>query len=140
MADHIFCEIRPTATDAATRGLVPDWSTREPGIKPTKIPDALPPARTASLRLTQMRHLARRFEATIPPDIGDGQGSLRILAQPIFRYRSESHGILDGAIFAFVMGTDPELIVLIEAVESDDGHQWRFAAERNAGVEDARTS
>lgn len=110
------------------RGVVPDWNARDPGIKPAAIPDASPPAPTATLRLTQMRRLARNFEATIPPGLGDGQGSLRLLAQPIYRYHSERHEIIDGAVFAFVMGTDPELILLIEAVESDGGHQWRFAA------------
>ncbi|QDV45738.1 hypothetical protein Enr13x_56170 [Stieleria neptunia] len=110
------------------RGPVPDWISSQPGVDPKKVPDAPPPARTANLRLTQMRHLARGFEATIPPGLGDGQGSLRLLAQPIYRYHSDRHGIIDGAVFAFVMGTDPELILLIEAAESAGTHQWRFAA------------
>lgn len=110
------------------RGPVPEWSTSEPGIDPKKIPNALPPMSMPNRRLTQMRRLARRFEATFPPGIGDGQGSFRLLAQPVYRYRSERHGVLDGAMFAFVMGTDPELILVIEAVESGDGKEWRFAA------------
>ncbi|MFK8110643.1 MAG: hypothetical protein AB8B91_00490 [Rubripirellula sp.] len=110
------------------RGLVPDWATDEAGIELKKIPGAQSPVQIANRRLTQMRRLARNFEATIPAGLSDGQGSLRLLAQPIYRYHSERHRVTDGAMFAFVMGTDPELILMIEAVESGDGHEWRFAA------------
>jgi hypothetical protein len=113
---------------ASQRGLVPDWATGEPGIEPKRIPNAQAPVQMPNLRLTQMRRLARRFEATFPPGLSDGQGSFRLLAQPVYRYRSKSHRIIDGAIFAFVMGTDPELILVIEAVESGGGQEWRFAA------------
>lgn len=110
------------------RGLVPDWTADKAGIERKKIPDAGTPAKRASLRLTQMRRLARRFQAKIPPGVIDGEGSLRLLPQPLYRYRSKSHRVIDGGIFAFVMGTDPEIILLIEAVESQGGHEWQFAA------------
>ncbi len=109
-------------------GAVPDWITKEAGIKRQRIPAAKAPAKVATLRLTQMRRLARRFQAKIPPGLVDGEGSLRLLAQPLYRYHSKNHRVLDGGIFAFVMGTDPELILLIEAVESEDGPEWQFAA------------
>ncbi|WP_182866950.1 hypothetical protein [Stieleria mannarensis] len=110
------------------RGIVPDWITEQPGIRPAKIPGGPPPAPSVNLRLTQMRRLARDFQAIIPSGLPDGQGSLRLLAQPLYRYQSQRHQVIDGAVFAFVMGTDPELILLIEAVESTEGPQWRFAA------------
>ena len=110
------------------RGTVPDWTANEAGIERKRIPDVRAPAKVASLRLTQMRRLARRFQARIPSGVIDGEGSLRLLPQPLYRYRSESHRVLDGGIFAFVMGTDPEIILLIEAVESQGGHEWQFAA------------
>jgi hypothetical protein len=110
------------------RGVVPDWTANEAGIDRKKIPDARTPVTSANLRLTQMRRLAQRFQAKIPPDVTDGQGSLRLLTQPLYRYRSESHRVIDGGLFAFVMGTDPELILLIEAVESQGGPEWQFAA------------
>lgn len=110
------------------RGPVPDWSTSKPGVEPKRIPNATVPVQASNRRLAQMRGLARRFEASCPPGTGDGQGSFRLLAQPVYRYSSESHGIIDGAVFAFVMGTDPELILIIEAVASKNGQEWRFAA------------
>ncbi|MEZ6129954.1 MAG: hypothetical protein R3C59_14825 [Planctomycetaceae bacterium] len=74
-----------------------------------------------------MRRLAGQFEAVIPAGLVDGEGSLRLLAQPLHRYRSERHKVVDGAVFAFVMGTDPEIILLIEAVESGESVEWQFA-------------
>ena len=110
------------------RGAVPDWTANEAGIVRKRIPDAQTPSKVASLRLTQMRRWARGFRARIPSGLVDGEGSLRLLTQPLHRYRSESHRVLDGGVFAFVMGTDPEIILLIEAVESEGGPKWQFAA------------
>ncbi|MCA9140783.1 MAG: hypothetical protein KDB00_28620 [Planctomycetales bacterium] len=108
-------------------GVVPDWNSNEPGIKQAAIPNAPTPASSANLRLTQMRHLARNFEPSVPPGTGDGQGSFRLLAQPIYRYQSEKHDVIDGAVFAFVMGTDPEVILQIEAIQSDNGLKWHYS-------------
>ncbi len=109
-------------------GRVPDWNVNEAGIERQRIPDAGTPAKAANFRVTQMRRLARGFQAHIPSGLIDGKGSLRLLPQPLYRYRSKSHRVLDGGLFTFVMGTDPELILLIEAVETPGGHEWRFAA------------
>lgn len=113
---------------SARRGPVPNWTANKPGIVPKPIAAAKKPVKQASLRLTQMRRLARRFEAKIPPGAIDGEGALRLLSQPLYRYQSNRQQVIDGAIFAFVMGTDPELILLIEAVESPSGPTWQFAA------------
>ena len=91
------------------RGRVPEWTVNEAGIERKRIPDAQAPAKAASLRLTQMRRMARNFQAKITRGLNDGEGSLRLLSQPLYRYRSGDHRVLDGAIFAFVMGTDPEI-------------------------------
>ena len=66
------------------RGLVPGWATNKAGIDRKRIPNAQTPVKTAKLRLTQMRRLARRFRATIPPGLIDGQGSLRTCLQTVF--------------------------------------------------------
>lgn len=54
-----------------------------------------------------MRALAREFKASV--DLEEGGTELRQLPQPLFRYESKS----DGAIFAFVLATDPEALLLI---------------------------
>lgn len=110
------------------RGVVPDWNVGEAGIERKDIPQADRPVPSPLRRLTQMRRLARRFVAHIPEGTPDGAGSLRLLAQPLYRYDSDKHGVIDGALFAYVMGTDPELILLIEAVGDDKDAKWTFSA------------
>jgi hypothetical protein len=51
---------------------------------------------------------------------------LRILSQPLFRYESKS----DGTLFAFVMATDPEALLLIDERPGDSGPAWHYAFAR----------
>src|SRR5262249_22945159 len=51
---------------------------------------------------------------------------LRLLPQPVYRY-SEAGTILDGAVFIFVMGTDPECCLLVEAYRDNKGSRYRYA-------------
>ena len=46
-------------------------------------------------------------------------------------------GWFDGGVFAFVQGTDPEAIVLLEAVRSNGPPRWQYAFARAtaAGLE-----
>lgn len=37
------------------------------------------------------------------------------MSEPTFRYSSEENDIIDGAIFAFSQGTDPEVLFLLQA-------------------------
>ena len=94
---------------------------------PTPLIDAPKPAASRSMRLIQMRRLARRFSAEQSDHI-EGSYELRLLPQPIYRYENESKSSLDGAFFAFVRESDLEIILVIDAVKSDTGQsQWNFA-------------
>jgi len=53
---------------------------------------------------------------------------LRLLPRPLYRYKSSE--VLDGAIFVFVEGTDPELVFLLEARKHNDETKWHFASGR----------
>src|SRR5205823_481570 len=55
----------------------------------------------------------------------------RLLTQPIDRYQSASEKIVDGAIFAFANGTNPELGVVFES----DGERWRYGTLRLTAAE-----
>ena len=93
------------------------------------LPDAPAPAASKPRRLTQMRQLARRFQAgklreSQEPDMQ------RLLPQPIYRYQNMEAKVVDGAVFTFVEATDPEALVLLEAVSDADGGQWRYAVAR----------
>jgi hypothetical protein len=63
---------------------------------------------------------------------------LRLLPTPLYRYDPKESEtavsfLKDGALFAFVMGTDPEVILLLEAVERDGKSSWQFAFARATG-------
>ncbi len=100
-----------------------------PGLKFEPIPAAAVPAEQRVSRLIQMRGLARGFQASCL-DKGVFQ-PLRALTQPIYRFEGERVEE-DGAIFGFVMGTDPELLLVISALQTTDGPRWHYAAARFA--------
>lgn len=87
------------------------------------------PASTEKQRLSQLRSLARRFTAS--EVYGSDSASLRLLTQPLDRYTDASQGVVDGAVFTFAYGTNPELMLLLEAEET----QWRYALSRMAWAE-----
>ena len=54
------------------------------------------------------------------------------MPQPLFRYASEEQNVIDGAVFAIVEATDPEIFLMIEAYKDDEGKTgWRYAAKRS---------
>lgn len=108
------------------------WYPSSPGITFDTFADAPAPAKTAAARLSQMKTLVRRFSAAM---LAHGQHlfELRLLPQPLFRYESDQSDLLDGALFAFVDGTDPDVIVLVEARHNSNGDfEWQYAISRRA--------
>jgi hypothetical protein len=115
------------------------WQPKEVGIKFLAVPEAPPPAETKAKRRLQLRQLAADFEATMlgwNPDNSDRQ-ELRMMPQWLYRYGREGTACLDGAVYAFAMGTDPEAVLLLEAFKSnksdksnEDAYQWQFAFVR----------
>ncbi len=107
------------------------WAPEVGDIEFAVLEDAPPPSSAKFARLRQMRSLAGEFsvDATVRNDHSVTR-RLRVLTQPIFRYDSRDPQVLDGAIFAFVEGTDPELLIAIEARKTADGFQWQYAIGR----------
>lgn len=101
------------------------WAPKQ-GLKLAPVPEADQPAATASARLAQMRRLSRRFTAHMQANT---PWDLRLLTQPVFRYGDEKGDVLDGALFAYVwnIGTDPEVILLLECRRGDQGPIWHYA-------------
>ena len=107
------------------------WNTQGPGVAFRKLADASGVSRVAPQRLTQMRALARGFSAEVSArNEPNDREKLRLLPKPIYRYESESSEVLDGAIFTFVQGTNPEVLLLIEARQVGDKHEWQYALVR----------
>ena len=105
------------------------WAPTRGGVAMKPFEDAPPSAGSPRLRLTQMRNLTRRFAATLTEQDGDAT-ELRLMSQPLHRYESESAGIVDGGLFALVAGTDPEVLVLIEARASGGAARWHYGLAR----------
>ncbi len=108
------------------------WAPKSAGIKFESISNVSEPAKSAEARLVQMRQITRRF--SVKDDFqGASADELRLLTTPLVRYNNEN--LLDGAIFSFAHGTDPELFVIIEAQKPDSektgktqpSHEWRVA-------------
>ncbi|MCA9054435.1 MAG: hypothetical protein KDA75_11390 [Planctomycetaceae bacterium] len=64
-------------------------------------------------RLSQMRSIAQGLDVKMHAPRSD----LRLLTQPVYRYSDSAESVEDGALFTWVMGTDPEVFALIEAFE-----------------------
>ena len=106
-----------------------EWKPQE-GLERKDIPDAGTPVASRGTRLVQMRRLARQFTAQ---EIDKGKRcELRLLPAPLYRYPEAKSGVIDGALFALVStdGTDPELLLLIEAREKGGKLRWQYACGR----------
>ncbi|MBC7816932.1 MAG: hypothetical protein IAG10_08605 [Planctomycetaceae bacterium] len=113
------------------------WSPEKPGVQFQSIPEADAPAEMPVARLRQMKSLASQFSSTMlgwKADKSDRE-PLRQLPQPLYRYDSKRSDVLDGTVFAFVQGTDPESLLLIEAFKKGDGFEWQFAFVRRTSGE-----
>lgn len=134
LLDHEFQSLSPGPLIARRRGIAV-WNPTEPGVKIAPFPEAQVPAKTGALRLVQMRRLAGRFTVIGFPYDSSSKDSwqLRLMPHPLYRYHSEEEGILDGALFAFAHGTDPDLIVVLEATNGPTP-QWRYGLGRMCGL------
>jgi hypothetical protein len=97
------------------------------------VPDAAAPAATAPQRLVQMRALAEGFTVQLVDkrNVTKGEDQTpRLLPRPLYRYEAERTKNLDGALYAFVLGTDPELLLLLECDTAATKPGWRFGVAR----------
>ena len=102
-----------------------------PGVKYDLIPNAPDPAPNRAIRMAQMRRLSKSFTATLLERNTNTKQPLRPLNQALYRFETKEVDN-DGAVFAYVMGTDPELLVAIESRPTEEGPKWHFAAGRFA--------
>jgi len=106
------------------------FQARKPGIKWTTL-DGPIPQETASGRLRQMKGLFQRFSATARDDVLKTSDELRPLARPLHEYTSPKNGVIQGLLCGFAAnGTNPDVIVALEAVEAAPGKEtskcWRY--------------
>jgi tetratricopeptide (TPR) repeat protein len=110
------------------------WSPKKPGAEFKRLPDGPAPAEDVAGRLGHMKELLRRFTASRKPLPGK---ELVLLEAPVHRYADAERGLLDGAVFVFANGTDPEVILLLELQRADKASppQWQYALARMSAAE-----
>jgi hypothetical protein len=69
-------------------------------------------------------------------DPNDSRYELRRLDRPLHTYRDEGAGLLEGAVYTLANGTNPEILLFVEARTNKDGKAaWQFAVGRLAHAE-----
>ena len=91
------------------------WQPKVPGVEWHKLEKKAPkPSDRKAIRLAQMRKIARRFRGD---DTIANNSILRLMPNPSIRYEAPKKGVIDGALFLMVNGTDPEMMLQIEVRE-----------------------
>jgi hypothetical protein len=104
----------------------PDWRPSRSGVEFKPVPGAPKPADSAEQRLQQMQAMARDFSAEDSFRRQSWQ-DLRMLTRPLARYGKPGAEATDGAVFAYVLTTDPEVYLKLEARAGKDGAEWQYA-------------
>ncbi len=122
---HEFSSLAPSTLTAVRSGR-PWWAPTTAGLVFKPVPGASKPAESVAQRTRQMRALAADFRAS--DDFKrKGWSELRLLPTPISRYGESGTKLLDGALFAFVLGTDPEVFLFLEARPGKESPEWQYA-------------
>tara|TARA_A100001391_G_scaffold204721_1_gene201463 strand:- start:2252 stop:3127 length:876 start_codon:yes stop_codon:yes gene_type:complete len=115
----------------ATLNNVAVWHPTEPGIQFFKLADVPSPSQKNSVRRLEILHLARQFRGRIQEVAHEDRfRELRLLTAPLYQYQSEPNHVENGALFAFVDGTDPELLLMVEARVEGERRSWYCAPVR----------
>jgi hypothetical protein len=105
------------------------WTPDQAGVEWVPFPGAPAVAATRTERLLQMRQIARAFQVKLFEPRGEAS-DLRLAARPLFDYSAPRVGVTDGALFSFMIATDPEAILMVEAFNEQGKSGYRYAFAR----------
>ena len=133
--EEFYIELKSLSTDrlSGSRGGRQVWRSRPAPMEWSVLAGAPAPRDSARERLQQMRELARDFSAELIDRRTDSDGrkvQLRLLPQPIFRFNETKRSSPDGALFCFVQGTDPEVLLLLQADRGAASPEWEYSLAR----------
>jgi hypothetical protein len=107
------------------------WRPETTQIEPVELVGAPPPDPKDAVRLRQFKEQARRFTAHEFWNPENDRYELRLLPQPVYRYRDEKLKIDDGAIFLLAYDNNPQIILLLEMRNSVEGKaRWQYSLAR----------
>jgi hypothetical protein len=122
----------------ATREGLPWWRENDSAIELKDIPGAPAPAAETALRQRQLKALAQKFTGHEFWDPDNTRYELRRLERPLHTYRDEAAGLLDGALYTLANGTNPEIMLFVEAridPKNRGKAVWQFAVGRSSHAE-----
>jgi hypothetical protein len=105
------------------------WTPEVAGVEWKPYPGIPTVAATRTERLLQMREIARAFQVKLFDPRGEAS-DLRLAAHPLFDYSAPRVGVTDGALFSFMIATDPEAILMVEAFDEQGKSGYRYAFAR----------
>jgi hypothetical protein len=114
------------------------WRANDSVTEFKDIPGATAPSAEAAVRQRQLKQLVRKFKGHEFWDPNNSRFELRLLTQPLYTYRDEAEGVLDGALFTLANGTNPEIMLFLEARRDPANRAkrvWQFAVGRLAHAE-----
>ena len=123
---HEFQSLSPVPLKVNRDGAIV-WEPARAGADQKPVPGAPVPAAKAGPRLVQMRQIVRRFFGSDEFEGRESPDALRLLPNPMLRFGADDSHTLDGALFAYAHGTDPELLIVVEALKTDNGYRWHYA-------------
>jgi len=123
------------------------WKSSSPGVIFKPLAElSIANETAANRRLLQMKEFVKQFQVTMLGfnDQNSDREHLRMLATPVYRYllddkRTRYHEVVDGAVFGFVQGSDPEALLVIEGIRNEQMVEWEYAIIRaTAGALEAK--
>ena len=114
--------------NAGSRKLECAWPKARPGLVTVdevmtseipKSPLVKESAPTSALAFTA-RQLSRKFTAR------DGDDELRLLPRPLMQFQSDGQGIPYGAVFGFATGTNPSVLLIVQAEKKGQDVKWTY--------------
>jgi hypothetical protein len=122
---HEFSSLSSTPINAKGRaGVV--WHPESGGVTFRPVPGAPSPADTAEKRLAQMREMCRDFLVEDKFQDSSWQ-TLRLLSKPFARYGEPNTSVEDGALFCYVLTTDPEAYLMLEVQTGKERPAWYYS-------------
>jgi hypothetical protein len=107
------------------------WQPEKMQIDPVELTGAPSPDAKDAIRLRQLKEQSRRFAAHEFWNPENDRYELRLLPQPVLRYRDEKRRINDGAVFLLAYDNNPQILLFLEIVGADEGKvRWQYSLAR----------
>ena len=111
------------------------WTPKKSHFALKDVPDSPEVSAQPAVRLRQMKEISRRFEAHEFWDPNNSRFEMRLLVQPVHRYRDGPAKLIDGAVFVLAHGTNPEVLIQLEADAAEQPPRWRYSLVRSGSAE-----